>query len=70
MTDEADGCPSASDGHHIWAKPLPLFDEEAARGLDEYEVRRRWPRTDNICKLCGTRRIQYASVEHYILGDW
>jgi hypothetical protein len=47
------------------------FDAEAAKGLDEYEVRRRWPRGWGPCpKGCGFSGIAYASYEHYIMGDW
>lgn len=47
------------------------FDEPAARGLDAYEVRRRWPRLDGRCPLgCGYCGIAYASGAHYVHGDW
>lgn len=46
------------------------FDEVAARGLDEYEVRRRWPRFFGTCKHCGYTGIYYASYAHYVMGDW
>jgi hypothetical protein len=47
------------------------FDEEAARGLDEYEVQRRWPRLHGVCpRGCGYVGIHYASPMHYIMGDW
>jgi len=48
----------------------PSFDGEAARGLDEYEVRRRWPRFMGECPTCHAQVILYASCEHYISGDW
>ena len=51
-------------------KCLPKFDEKAARGLDEFEVRKRWPRFDGKCPDCGALLIQYASAMHYIMGDW
>lgn len=48
-----------------------LFDEEAARGLNDAEVRRRWPRLQGPCpKGCGFCGIGYASAMHYIMGDW
>ena len=47
-----------------------IFDEETARGLDEYEVRRRWPRKTARCLQCGASTICYASYMHYIAGDW
>lgn len=47
------------------------FDREASKGLDAYEVRRRWPRLDGKCpKGCGYSGIAYASSEHYYSGDW
>lgn len=49
---------------------LPAFDEEAAKNLDAYEVRRRWPRFMGECPTCGASRIGYASMMHYLAGDW
>lgn len=49
---------------------LPPFDADAARGLDEREVRRRWPRFEGPCPACGALVIGYASAAHYIAGDW
>lgn len=47
------------------------FDWDAARGLGAEEVRRRWPRLFGLCpKGCGYRGIAYASIAHYICGDW
>jgi len=46
------------------------FDKEAAEGLDEYEIRKRWPRFEGICPDCGAQLILYASPEHFVLGDW
>lgn len=47
------------------------FDDFAARGLDEYEVRRSWPRLMGVCpRGCGFVGIAYASPLHYIRGDW
>lgn len=47
------------------------FDREAARGCDEHEVRRRWPRLDGACPLgCGYEGIGYAGKLHYVMGDW
>lgn len=50
--------------------PPVAFDSEAARGLDEYEVRKRWPRIEDQCPVCGQRTIVYASFEHQLSGDW
>ncbi len=47
------------------------FDPEAARGLPSEEVRRRWPRMGGHCPLgCGFYGVAYASLEHYVAGDW
>lgn len=47
------------------------FDENAAKGLDVYEVRKRWPRLFGNCpKGCGYNGIAYASFAHYVCGDW
>jgi hypothetical protein len=51
-------------------KVMPKFDSVAARGLDSYQVRERWPRFDGTCPDCGEGGIYYASYEHYIAGDW
>lgn len=51
-----------------WLPECP-FDAEAARGLEAFEVRRRWPRLDHVCP-CGRRGVIYASKEHYVMGDW
>lgn len=52
------------------AAVTPVFDLDASRGLDEYEVRRRWPRFWGQCPTCLGQVIAYASFEHYIAGDW
>lgn len=46
------------------------FDEEAARGLEAYEVRERWPRAEALCPDCGAFVAKYASLDHYAMGDW
>jgi len=51
-------------------KHMPDFDEEAAKGLDEYEVRKRWPRFMGTCEDCGQQVILYASTMHYLMGDY
>jgi hypothetical protein len=52
-----------------YQKPCPHgaaeFDEVAAVGLSTREVRERWPRVR--CDRCG---IQYASMAHFVAGDW
>lgn len=35
------------------------------------EIRKRWPRLHGKCpKGCGYEGIYYASMEHYVMGDW
>ena len=47
------------------------FDEEAAKPLSEGEIRKRWPRLCGPCPLgCGFTGIAYASLAHYVYGDW
>lgn len=50
--------------------PVAPFDAEAAKGLSADEVRRRWPRVDDRCPVCGGMTIVYASFEHFLSGDW
>jgi len=53
-----------------------VFDEaEADRLLKEpggcAKIRRRFPRLDGPCpKGCGFNGIGYASLMHYVAGDW
>lgn len=49
---------------------IPAFDEDAAKGLDASEVRRRWPRFMGRCRDCGAQVIMYASWMQYIAGDY
>ena len=47
------------------------FDEKASEGLEYTEVRKRWPRLFGECpKKCGFNGIGYASMMHYVMGDW
>ena len=52
------------------------FDKDAMSDMgigrpSAQEVRRRWPRLHGESpKGCGYRGIAYASMEHYIAGDW
>ena len=62
--------PSARTGPCQHPRCVPAFDEDVARDLDAYEVRRRWPRFDGTCPDCGERMILYASWSQYILGDY
>lgn len=39
--------------------------------MPAYEVRKRWPRLGGRCpKDCGFAGIAYASMLHYLAGDW
>ena len=51
---------------------IPEFDEEAAKGLEADDVRKRWPRPRfwGVCPDCGVETIAYANSMHYICGDW
>lgn len=66
MSDEAaEGKIESTCDHDV------TFDEKEAKGLDAYEVRRRWPRLTGVCpKGCGYNGIAYASYLHYLSGDW
>lgn len=49
------------------------FDEDEAResNLKAHEIRERWPRLYGRCPLgCGFNGIAYASMAHYLYGDW
>jgi hypothetical protein len=46
-----------------------VFDEHEAHGLTSDEVRKRWPRFSGTCH-CGFYGAAYASMAHYICGDW
>lgn len=52
--------------------PEPTFDKTIADSeeLDSYEVKRRWPRTCEMCKQCGKTVIKYESWAHFVYGDW
>jgi hypothetical protein len=50
--------------------PLPKFDAEAARKMSSREVVKRYPRGYYVCSICMSGIIAYASMEHYIAGDW
>lgn len=48
-----------------------IFDEEKSKTMDEYGVRKNYPRLFGVCpKGCGFNGIGYASYSHYIAGDW
>lgn len=48
----------------------PEFNEDAARGLDSWQVRKLWPRKRGLCPDCGQTCTVYASYMHYLAGDW
>ena len=54
-----------------------MFDYDAYKALSEVDqknlelIRERWPRMVGNCpKGCGFHGIAYASMLHYICGDW
>lgn len=57
-----DTCPHASI--------IVTFDPDAAEHLSVEEIRKRWPRFHGTCPDCGCTLIKYASMAHYIYGDW
>lgn len=50
--------------------PQPEFDQEKAQKLSHTEIRQIYPRTDAECPDCGFHIILYASMAHYVFGDW
>ncbi len=48
---------------------LPAFDEHLATGMDASYVRKEWPCKRHECE-CGAVTVAYASMAHYIAGDW
>ena len=50
--------------------PTPEFDEEKSKGLSSFEVKQRWPRFCGECPDCKSTVIKYASMMHYIAGDY
>lgn len=52
------------------ASVQPKYLDSDFSGLDEHEVRRRFPRFDGVCPECGSRMIMYSSFVHYAAGDW
>lgn len=52
------------------AKCQPAWDAEKAKGMDEREIRKVFPRFDGVCPDCKERVIVYASFEQYIGGDY
>lgn len=52
------------------AKVMPNYDDKDFEGLDEFEIRKRFPRFHGECPDCGARLILYSSTLHYVMGDW
>lgn len=49
---------------------VPEFDSKVAANLSSHEVRRLFPRGSYYCADCKSTVITYASMEHYLSGDW
>ena len=50
---------------------IQVLDSEEAKTMNENEVRAKFPRLHGLCpKGCGYNGIGYASMEHYVMGDW
>lgn len=52
------------------ADALVQFSATEAVGLSASEIRKRWPRFYGYCPTCKIQLTRYASLEHYIAGDW
>ena len=64
-SDEADTQQQQPCDHGV------TFDAAWAQGRSAGEVRRRHPRLHGPCpRGCGYSGIAYASMEHYLAGDW
>ena len=46
------------------------FDKEKASNMTVGELRDKYPRFHGKCPDCGCDLIKYASIEHYLMGDW
>lgn len=55
---------------HLSARARIDFDEERGFSMTPEEVRSKWPRFFGECPDCGTSCIIYASLAHYVAGDW
>jgi hypothetical protein len=50
---------------------MSFSDEVYQKGsYTSSDVKRRWPRHNGLCKLCGYEGIAYKSFLHYVAGDW
>lgn len=52
------------------SKVMPQYDSVAAKLMTSNQIRTTFPRFSGICPDCGYQGILYASMEHYIAGDW
>lgn len=65
-------------GHPYRGHTVPECDHgvtydrsQISAGAPAHEVRKKYPRLDGTCPLgCGYVGIAYASMEHYVMGDW
>lgn len=48
----------------------PAYDHDKAKHMTSLKVREFYPRFEGTCKVCGYRGVKYASVEHYLTGDY
>lgn len=62
--------PPPSCSHSAVTPKMTREEEKEAHALRPHEVRKRWPRFQGICPECNQQVIAYASMAHYILGDW
>jgi hypothetical protein len=46
------------------------FDEELAQNMLVPEIRKVFPRFNGTCPNCSYNGIAYASMAHYVYGDW
>ena len=51
-------------------KVMPSFDSDKAKTMSASEVRKTYPRFGGKCPDCDYEGILYASMIHYISGDW
>ena len=47
-----------------------IFDSEMAKHCSAETVRELWPRLDGQCRKYSYCGIAYASMAHYVAGDW
>jgi len=54
--------------HH--EKVMPVVNDDELLSMSSYEVRDKYPRFFGVCPDCKQRVICYASMKHYVAGDW